>query len=230
MALHRSALSFTVNKFAFIMQDGNGLPRRTNATLCSQAYWSAILKVKISKDGHHNHLSALDMRGNICGQVDIQAISIIAGRHGMLAMKKQLWLMEKSIPAYAQKTMESLDGFSWDQEDHIVFPVEDNKLLGYGRPAIWFDDAIKYQGLFSERNWGGSYTKIKYGTSSDGYKWAFQPDSKMNFNVSNTCDSQNSVCFPSIIFQEDRILMFYNGDDFGREGLRLAIWNENLPA
>ena len=144
--------------------------------------------------------------------------------------EKTIMLDGKGIPAYAQKTMESLDGFSWDQEDHIVFPVEDNKLLGYGRPAIWFHDTFKYRGLFSERNWDGSYTKIKYGTSSDGYEWAFQPDSAMNFSGSNTCDSQNSVCFPSLIFQEDRTLMFYNGDDFGREGLRLAIWNENSPA
>lgn len=139
--------------------------------------------------------------------------------------EKTVMVGEKLVPAYSQKTMKSPDGLSWKWKDQLVFPVEDNKVLGYGRPAIWFHEDTKYHGLFSKRNWDGDYTAIEYGTSNDGYEWMLHPDSAMNFAGSNTCDSQSSVCFPSVIFQDNRILMFYNGNNFGRDGLRLAIWH-----
>lgn len=130
----------------------------------------------------------------------------------------------KSTPAYNLETMESHDGIEWPSEQQTVFNYVPKEILGYGRSAIWYDNAL-YHGLFSVRSWDGKYRGIYYANSIDGIKWNDLTLNGMGFSPNQTCDQEDEVAFPSLIHQKDRILMFYNGNDFGRKGLRLAIWS-----
>lgn len=144
-------------------------------------------------------------------------------RNWFAAFEKTIIINGKSTPAYNLSVAVSNDGINWDRET-VVFPLIEGSIMGYGRSAIWMQNNI-YHGLFPVRSWNGKYSDILYSTSNDAINW--QPLSKdgMAFTASHTCDQQTDVCFPSIIEQENRILMFYNGNNFGKDGLRLAIWN-----
>lgn len=128
---------------------------------------------------------------------------------------------EKPTPAYNLSTMLSKDGVEWPEEPQIVFPVT-SQIFGYGRSAIWREDG-HYHGLFSVRYIRGGYRYMAHATSSDGIHWTELSADGLAFHPENTIDNQKQVCFPSLIRQKNRTLMFYNGDDFGRQGLRLAI-------
>ncbi|MDH5723732.1 MAG: hypothetical protein OEY94_10495 [Alphaproteobacteria bacterium] len=142
---------------------------------------------------------------------------------------KDVDLNGKVTPAYNLETMISKDGKEWPDKQEVVFPIKENEILGYGRSAIWKDDVVgKFKGLFSVRSWDARYYGIYYSESYDGLEWdELSLDNRMSFSVSDTCDNQSEVCFPSLIHQDNRIFMFYNGNDFGKEGLRLAIWEDS---
>lgn len=136
---------------------------------------------------------------------------------------KTVAINNKLTPCYNLNTMSSADGIHWNNDEKTVFEVVDNAIMGYGRSAIW-QDKNTYHGLFSARSWDAKYYNMLYSTSQDGITWQPLSSDGMAFTVKHTCDNQTEVCFPSIIRQENRTLMFYNGNDFGKEGLRLAIW------
>ena len=140
--------------------------------------------------------------------------------------EKSYTINGKSTPGYNLNTMSSRDGINWE-DSRTVFPIKEGKILGYGRSAVWFDAAESlYHGLFSVRSWDSRYYGIYNAQSKDGLKWSELTLDNMGFSPSETIDGQKEVCFPSLIHQEDRILMFYNGDHFGKDGLRMAIWNK----
>ncbi|MBO6807598.1 hypothetical protein [Thalassospira sp.] len=149
------------------------------------------------------------------------------GFHCWLATQKGLHgETGKALPIYDLEHVVSKDGLVWPEEQKTVLRYSENEVLGYGRSAIWEADNGGFEGLFSVRNWDGTYTDILYSTSEDGINWAPLSRDGMAFCAKMTCDGQRSVSFPNIIHQDGRKLMFYNGNDFGREGLRLAIWTD----
>tara|TARA_B100000519_G_C14256896_1_gene445478 strand:- start:3936 stop:4862 length:927 start_codon:yes stop_codon:yes gene_type:complete len=150
-----------------------------------------------------------------------------SGYHCWLATQKGMHSQNgKATPIYDLEYMRSLDGLSWPETQETVFPHISGRIAGYGRSAIWLNRDQLFEGLFPVRNWDGSYTDILYSTSEDGINWAPLSRGGMAFRANMTCDGQKSVSFPNIIHQDGRKLMFYNGNDFGREGLRLAIWTD----
>lgn len=149
------------------------------------------------------------------------------GYHCWLATQKGMHgNNKKAVPSYDLEYLWSKDGLNWPDAQQTVFVHQPGKVTGYGRSAIWLNNSQMFEGLFPVRNWDGSYTDILYSTSEDGVKWAPLSRDGMAFCAEMTCDGQKSVSFPSIIHQDGRKLMFYNGNDFGREGLRLAIWTD----
>jgi len=130
----------------------------------------------------------------------------------------------KVTPSYRLATMESPDGLNWPAQSSEVFPTIRGQIFGYGRSAVWKDNG-RYKGLFSVRRNEGGYRSIEYAESDDGCEWSPFDAGGMSFPGSATVDGQSQVAFPSLIFQDRRILMFYNGDGFGRDGLRAAIWS-----
>lgn len=136
---------------------------------------------------------------------------------------KNITINGKTTPSYRLATMTSPDGIIWPDTSAEVFPVIPDQIFGYGRSAIW-KDGNYYQGLFSVRRNETGYSSIEYAQSRDGVEWMpFDPDK--SFHSDQTIDGQSEVSFPSIVRQADRTLMFYNGDGFGRDGLRVAVWS-----
>jgi hypothetical protein len=131
---------------------------------------------------------------------------------------------DKVTPSYRLSLIESDDGFSWPEQGKTVFDI-DEEIFGYGRSAIWRQNG-QYLGLFPVRYRDGGYRAIKFSESADGYQWSPLSMSGLAFGPEHTCDRQQEVSFPAVIHQESRIILFYNGDDFGRAGLRCAVYTE----
>ena len=131
----------------------------------------------------------------------------------------------KSLPIYDLEYTRSDDGIHWSNDQQAVFEHQKNIILGFGRSAIWQTENGTFEGLFSVRNWNGIYTDMLSSRSSDGVTWEPLSHKGKAFHASDTIDDQTSICFPSVVKQGKRLLMFYNGDNFGKKGLRLASWN-----
>ncbi|OSQ48365.1 hypothetical protein [Thalassospira alkalitolerans] len=132
----------------------------------------------------------------------------------------------KALPVYDLEYVASNDGIVWPEDQLAIFRHQPGKVLGYGRCAIWRTLKGGYEGLFPVRGWDGRYLNMLYSQSPDGTKWSELTSDGKAFDHMMTIDGQSSVSFPSVVHLGEEIAMFYNGDDFGREGLRLAIWSD----
>lgn len=130
----------------------------------------------------------------------------------------------KSVPTYQLRTMASSDGLNWPSDGRVVFDTTESDIIGYGRSAIWREGDLLH-GLFSVRRRDGGYRAIEHATSRDGYTWTQLGLGGLTFPASKTRDGQKEACFPGIVQLNGRLLMFYNGDGFGRDGLRAAVWS-----
>ncbi len=126
-------------------------------------------------------------------------------------------------PRYSLNYMSSPDGLNWPSQSTPSLPIADGRINGYGRGNVWVKNDI-YNALFSVRGSDGLYRKIIRLQSKDKINWTEKTNDDFEFTPARTLDNQNEVCFPNLIFRQDKIIMFYNGNEFGREGLRAAIY------
>lgn len=129
----------------------------------------------------------------------------------------------KPTPTYALGWMESPDGLIWPAEARPCFATSP-EIVGYGRSAVWRDADGVYQGLFSVRRRTGY--AIEHATSPDGRTWSELSRGGMAFPPDLAAPAQVETMFPSLVETPAGLVMFYNGDDFGREGVRAAIWSD----
>ncbi len=127
----------------------------------------------------------------------------------------------KPTPTYSLGYMESEDGIHWPAAAQPVLRTTD-EIFGYGRSAVWWQDG-QYHGLFSVRRHVVGY-RIEYSTSPDGLAWEPLSQGGMAFLPEQTTPRQSETMFPSLVQTSDKLLMFYNGDSFGQEGIRAAAW------
>jgi hypothetical protein len=128
----------------------------------------------------------------------------------------------KPTPTYGLGFMESSDGLAWPATAEPCLGVTPGDIVGYGRSAVWREASGLYQGLFSVRRIGGY--SIEHATSADGRTWSALSSEGLGFPPRLTTPRQAETMFPSLVETPAGRVMFYNGDHFGREGVRAAIW------
>lgn len=131
----------------------------------------------------------------------------------------------KYEPTYVIKYAESKDGVEWVRypEKCISCPVPE---LSFSRPWVILKnnvfcmqvccrDSIDYRGG------EGSY-KILRAATSDSINFKLD-DPYFPGGHKNEFDS-SMQCYPSMIEIDDKLVMFYNGNDFGQTGIGVATW------
>ncbi len=131
----------------------------------------------------------------------------------------------KYVPQYDLCYMISEDGINWPDTSTTIFKSGINKIFGYGRSSIWQEKSI-WNALFVKRHINKGYYDFEYAMSHNGINWLPQKNQLYNFDSSYTLDDQSSISFPNIINIQQQKYLFYNGNNFGQDGLRLAIWND----
>ena len=150
------------------------------------------------------------------------------GSYRMWYTSFRKWEVLNGIPEpyYCIKHATSRDGINWDLSDHTCITLQDNE-GGIVRPSVvkingkyymWY--SIRQNTNYRE-NVANSY-RIGFATSADGITWE-RNDHKANIELSHDGWDSQMVAYPYVISDNDKLLMFYNGNGFGQSGIGLAI-------
>jgi hypothetical protein len=129
----------------------------------------------------------------------------------------------KPTPSYSLGYAESADGICWPAASVECLAQGRDGIFGYGRSSIWRDEQ-GYHGMLSVRRHSGY--RIEYAQSRNGVSWSIPCSSGFALLPEHTAQNerQAETMFPSVIRVDGTLYAFYNGDGFGRNGIRCARW------
>ena len=127
------------------------------------------------------------------------------------------WI-NKDTPRYNIKTAISKDGFNWERRGKVAIDFKNPQENALARPYVIKEENI-WKMWFSYK--GNSY-KIGYAESSDGENWE-RLDNQAGINLSENGFDSEMIEYASIIKYRDKKYMFYNGNNYGYDGIGLAI-------
>ena len=126
----------------------------------------------------------------------------------------------KLLPRYEINYAESTNGIDWPSEGKTVISIEDPDEHGFGRPYV-IKNPQGYEMFYSIRKRSLSEYRMGYATSTNGLRWQ-RRDSAINFQPSSSGFDSDAVMYGAILDIDHRRYMFYNGNEFGRDGVGLA--------
>ena len=144
-----------------------------------------------------------------------------------LTCKKWIFDQTKSEPVYHVACATSADGICWSHDGQSVVPtLSENECQDIFSPFFLNG---KWHAIFAWRKASrtdGAY-RFGYASSPDLEVWT-RDDSKAGLELSDTGWDSQMMCYPQIIVVDGRILLFYCGNDFGREGFGIAEMTGSL--
>jgi len=151
------------------------------------------------------------------------AVWIDAGGWHMIYTAFEPWRATASGPKACYRLKEALsdDGVNWHRTGRVVidFMSPDETIIG--KPML-IKDPQNYKLWYSHR--GDSY-RIGYSESADGVNFV-RKDDETGIDVSSTGWDSQMIEYAFVFDHLGSRYMFYNGDDFGRTGLGLAIFSQ----
>lgn len=128
-------------------------------------------------------------------------------------------------PLYCIKYGRSSDGIQWRRENvTCIAPRSEEEAIA--RPTV-----VKRGGLYRMwycyresrdfRDGGGSY-RIGYAVSPDGLRWQ-RRDGEAGIGLSESGWDDAMLAYPCVVEVDGRLVMFYNGNGFGRTGVGYAL-------
>lgn len=131
------------------------------------------------------------------------------------------WKLLDGVPQsyYHIKYAESIDGIKWIRKGVVCIDHQSKEEKNIARPCV-----IKEGDLY--RTWysfdRGEGYRIGYAESSDGIYWT-RKDKEAGIDVSHSGWDSNALAYPWVFSHKGRKYMFYNGNNFGKDGIGLAI-------
>lgn len=134
----------------------------------------------------------------------------------------------KYEPIYNIKYAESLDGIEWKQTGKVAIELIDDE-GGLVSAAVVKEDGI-FKMWFGKRkksdyrlNRENSY-RIGYAESLNGIDWV-RRDIEAGIDISKSGWDSEMISYPYVVRNNGELLMFYNGNGFGKSGFGYAVWN-----
>ena len=125
----------------------------------------------------------------------------------------------KMQPVYSLRYAESVDGLVWPSTGRVCLEPEQPGEIGFGRPWL-FRDSRGWRMWYSIR--GARGYRLGYATSDDGLAWARRDDDVGIAPSPSGWDSE-MICYAAVERIGDEVVMFYNGNGYGRTGVGLAV-------
>jgi predicted GH43/DUF377 family glycosyl hydrolase len=124
----------------------------------------------------------------------------------------------RPFPRYHIRYAETDDLQSIPHEDHVCLLPQGSEYR-IGRPRV-YRLGNGYVMYFTRGNTTGEYFPgVAY--SDDGIRWE-RCDDTLGLTLSDNGWDSRVICYPVLIRQRDKLLMFYNGNDMGRDGFGVA--------
>lgn len=148
------------------------------------------------------------------------------GRWRMWYVSGTGWEMRDERPQhrYHIKYAESVDGIAWKREGFVCIDYKSADEYAISRPCVLKDGDV-YRMWFASR--GSSY-RIGYAESKDGLKWT-RKDEESGIDVSGSGWDSEMVAYPFVFEHEGDYYMLYNGNDYGKTGIGLAVHKRSVP-
>ena len=132
----------------------------------------------------------------------------------------------KPYPSYEIRYIESPDGVNFHEKKGTLVIPSNEKEYRIGRPRVYKFNGKYYMFYTKGVKKRNNFDYLPgYAESADGIHW-IRKDSRIGIAPSKTGWDSKMVCYPSLIQYEDRIYMFYNGNDMGKTGFGYAILEE----
>lgn len=124
----------------------------------------------------------------------------------------------KDLPRYNIQIAESTDGREWVRDGKVAITLASDDENALARPFVIKDGDV-YKMWFAHK---GEAYRMGYAESLDRLKW-IRDDRFGAFDVSPGEFDSEMIEYFAIVPHKGRKLMFYNGNDYGREGIGLAV-------
>ncbi len=124
----------------------------------------------------------------------------------------------KDLPRYNIKTAWSADGKSWDRRGQICIDFKDESEDALARPFVIVENCL-WRMWFAHK--GDSYT-LGYAESRNGVDWT-RLDEAVGIGVSDTGFDADMIEYAAVVRYDDKYFMFYNGNNYGFDGIGLAV-------
>jgi hypothetical protein len=130
------------------------------------------------------------------------------------------WMHEGSSlePCYNIRYAESEDGIHWERPGRLCIDYGPDE-HAIARPWVSRDDDC-YRMWFAVR---GVRYRIAYAESIDGINWT-RADHVGGLTPSGQGWDSDMVEYPCMLDHQGRRYMLYNGNDYGKTGVGLAVW------
>ena len=122
---------------------------------------------------------------------------------------------------YHIKYAESDNGIDWNRDGHIAIDLAGEHEHAISRPSV-LRQGGGYRMWFSAR---GPYYRIYEADSPDGIEWTRAP--KPALDRSETGWDSKMVECPFVFEHRSQRFMLYNGNDYGRSGIGLAVLEDD---
>lgn len=128
----------------------------------------------------------------------------------------------KSMPVYDIRYAESEDGIHWPDKGQVQIPITEPDEHGFGRPCVIPKVSGGYRMFYSVRRRSYGAYRLGYAESPDGHAWR-RMDETLNLDVTPGSFDSQAIMYAAPIEIDGKLYVFYNGNDFGREGFAAAL-------
>lgn len=150
-------------------------------------------------------------------------VRVIGDQWHMWYLTGRKWLFDdgKYEPVYQIARAKSSDGITWKRDGVPIIPtLSEDECQDIFSP---FFLGGKWHAIFAWRKpstFAGAY-RLGYASSDNLETW-IRDDSQVGIELSETGWDSQMMCYPQVMELDGRILMFYCGNGFGREGFGIA--------
>lgn len=133
---------------------------------------------------------------------------------------------------YHIRYAESENGADWKRDNTICIDVN----ISQNEYVVAKPFVTKHNGNYLMwYSYRGNAYKVGFAVSKDGKTWIRHDNSRLCIHASAEGWDSEMVCYSSVLFLQDKVLMFYNGNGYGKTGLgwaemSLSEFNQELKA
>lgn len=121
---------------------------------------------------------------------------------------------------YHIKYAESVDAINWKRNGDVAIDFLNKNERDISKSCVIKENNI-YKAYFATNTKDNPY-QLKYAESVDGIHYV-RKDNDLNLNLSKVGFDTEMMSYPYVILINGKKYMFYNGNQFGKEGIGLAI-------
>lgn len=129
----------------------------------------------------------------------------------------------RTLPVYDIRYLESRDGIRFNAAGTVCVSMNDPDEHRLGRPYVLRDPGV-YRMFYAVGTKSKGY-RLGYAESPDGLSWN-RKDGEVGIDVSEHGWDSQMISYPAVVRYGNTTYLFYNGNDYGRDGFGYAVLRE----